>query len=68
VLRRLAVIALVGFALATPQAQSIPVARFSRNPLITVSSSPTLGTNVNGATVVRVPDRVEHPLGRYYIP
>ena len=36
-------------------------------PLITVRSSPTLGGNVNGTTVIRVPDWVERPLGRYYM-
>jgi hypothetical protein len=43
------------------------VERFATNPLITVASSPSLGGNVNGATVIRVPDWVEQPLGRYYM-
>ena len=41
--------------------------RFAQNPLVTVSSSPTLGTNVNGPTVIRVPGWVQRPLGRYYM-
>ena len=41
--------------------------RFLQNPLITVDSSPSLGGNVNGPTVIRVPDWVERPLGRYYM-
>jgi hypothetical protein len=41
--------------------------RFSTNPLITVESSPALGGNVNGPTVIRVPDWIERPLGRYYM-
>jgi hypothetical protein len=41
--------------------------RFPQNPLITVNSSATLGGNVNGPTVIRVPAWVEHPLGRYYM-
>lgn len=41
--------------------------RLSQNPLITVKTSPSLGTNVNGPTVIRVPDWVERPLGRYYM-
>jgi len=52
-------------------AQSPPTAlraeRFATNPLVTVRSSPTLGGNVNGPTVIRVPDWVERPLGRYYM-
>ena len=41
--------------------------RLTQNPLITVSSSPTLGVNVNGPTVVQAPAWVEHPLGKYYM-
>lgn len=48
-------------------AQSVKVVRFQQNPLITVSSSPTLGGNVNGPSVIRVPDWIERPLGRYYL-
>jgi hypothetical protein len=51
----------------SPQAQSIAVKRLQQNPLVTVDSSPTLGVNVNGPTVIRVPDWVERPLGRYYM-
>ena len=45
-------------------AQSIRVTRLAQNPLITVDSSPTLGGNVNGPTVIRVPDWIERSLGR----
>jgi hypothetical protein len=41
--------------------------RLAQNPLITVTSSSTLGGNVNGPTVIRVPDWVERPFGRYYM-
>ena len=41
--------------------------RLLSNPLITVSSSPSLGDNVNGPSVIRVPEWVERPLGRYYM-
>lgn len=41
--------------------------RLPQNPLITVSSSPTLGDNVNGPTVVRTPSWIKQPLGRYYM-
>lgn len=56
---------------AFAQSPVVPVSgvarRLETNPLITVRSSPTLGGNVNGATVIRVPAWVEHPLGRYYM-
>jgi len=61
-------LSLLGLALCQAvEAQSIPVTRFPQNPLVTVDSSPTLGVNVNGPTVIRVPDWVERPLGRYYM-
>lgn len=41
--------------------------RLAQNPLLTIHSAPTLGGNVNGPTVIRVPDWVERPLGRYYM-
>ncbi len=57
-------------AIGIPTAQAPPalrVERFAQNPLVTVKSSASLGGNVNGPTVVRVPDWVERPLGRYYM-
>jgi hypothetical protein len=41
--------------------------RFPQNPLITIQTSKSLGDNINGPTVVRVPAWVQHPLGRYYL-
>lgn len=41
--------------------------RFAGNPLITVRSSSTLGGNVNGPTVIRVPAWFANPLGKYYM-
>lgn len=46
---------------------SVTGVHLASNPLVTVSSSPSLGGNVNGPTVIRVPDWVERPLGRYYV-
>jgi hypothetical protein len=64
----LAVLAGLPVALLAQAAPPAPrVERFPSNPLITVESSPSLGNNVNGPTVIRVPDWVERPLGRYYM-
>jgi hypothetical protein len=50
------------------QAPTAPVVeRLPTNPLITVASAASLGGNVNGPTVIRVPDWIERPLGRYYM-
>lgn len=39
--------------------------RLDANPLVTVRSSPSLGDNVNGPTVVRMPSWIANPPGRY---
>ncbi len=41
--------------------------RFPENPLVSVHSSKSVGDNVNGPSVIRVPGWVKHPLGRYYM-
>jgi len=41
--------------------------RFPENPLVSVTSSKSLGDNVNGPSVIRVPAWIPHPLGRYYM-
>src|SRR5262245_30437726 len=46
---------------------TITVARLQENPLITIHTSASLGDDVNGPTVIRVPEWIEHPLGRYYM-
>ena len=46
---------------------SIVVTRSQKNPLITFSSSPSLGRNINGPSVIRVPEWIKNPLGNYYM-
>lgn len=53
---------LVFLIFATPQA-----VRLAGNPIITPSSSPTIGANINGPSLVRAPEWVRHPLGKYYL-
>ena len=68
-------IAWLALAWATPfvtlgsacAAQEVTATRLEQNPLITVDMSASLGGNVNGPTVIRVPEWVDHPLGRYYM-
>jgi hypothetical protein len=65
-------IALVAAAAASdPSAQGRPASvaarRLPQNPLITINSSSSLGDNVNGPSIIRVPDWIERPLGRYYM-
>ncbi len=61
-----AALAATGLSAAAPAAR-ITARRFTQNPLLTIRTSPTLGDNVNGPAIVRVPTWVERPLGRYYM-
>jgi hypothetical protein len=46
---------------------AISQARLPQNPILTSASSNTIGTNINGPSLIRVPVWVEKPLGRYYL-
>lgn len=41
--------------------------RSASNPILTPESDPAIGDNINGPSLIRVPDWVERPLGRYYL-
>lgn len=43
------------------------IERMPGNPIITPSSSPAIGDNINGPSLIRVPEWVTNPLGRYYL-
>jgi len=43
------------------------VMRFPENPIIRPNMDARMGDNVNGPSLIRVPDWVERPLGRYYL-
>ncbi len=62
-----AAVAVAWLGFAAPASAQPVIERFSSNPLISVAASPAPGGNVNGATVMRVPDWVARPLGRYYM-
>ncbi|GCE12935.1 hypothetical protein [Tengunoibacter tsumagoiensis] len=46
---------------------TIHARRLLQGPIITPESNETIGTNINGPSLIRVPDWVSHPLGRYYL-
>ncbi|HOK05082.1 MAG TPA: hypothetical protein P5270_00570 [Victivallales bacterium] len=46
---------------------SCNVKRSSKNPLITFDSSDILGNNINGPSVIRVPEWIRNPFGKYYM-
>ncbi|HLK59853.1 MAG TPA: hypothetical protein VKU00_25045 [Chthonomonadaceae bacterium] len=47
--------------------QTLKVKRLSYNPIITPQSDPSIGTNINGPSLIRAPKWVEKPLGAYYL-
>lgn len=48
-------------------ADNIRAIRLHGDPILTPQSSPTIGDDLNGPSLIRVPDWVEKPLGRYYL-
>src|SRR6185437_6028988 len=63
---RLVAVASLLVSAATP-ADIVRAVRLSENPILTPRSSPTVGDNLNGPSLIRVPDWVEKPLGHYYL-
>lgn len=43
------------------------IRRFSENPIIHPELDASLGKNINGPSLIRVPDWIQQPLGRYYL-
>lgn len=46
---------------------AVHAVRLPTDPILTPTSSPTLGDNLNGPSLIRVPNWVNRPLGRYYL-
>ena len=53
----------------TPALSPAPfkVTRVGDKPIITPDLDPSIGTNINGPSIIRVPKWVERPLGKYYL-
>ena len=45
----------------------VRVERFLDSPIITPSLHPSIGENIQGPSLIRVPDWVENRLGTYYL-
>ena len=52
---------------AAPDTKTVQAVRLKENPVIRPELSPTIGTDINGPSLIRVPEWVEKPLGRYYL-
>src|ERR1051325_7169415 len=59
--------ALVPIGQAQPGPPAIPVRRLEGNPIVTPATDASIGTNINGPSLIRVPAWIERPLGRYYL-
>ncbi len=46
---------------------SVAVTRLPNSPIITPQSDASLGANINGPTLIKVPKWVKRPLGAYYL-
>lgn len=51
----------------TPEETAIRIRRFATNPIIRPHMDRRMGDNVNGPSLIRVPDWVRDRLGRYYL-
>jgi hypothetical protein len=65
VVRLVAVLSLLVFSATA--SDDVRAVRLPGNPILSRQSSPTLDDNLNGPSLIRVPDWVEKPLGRYYL-
>jgi hypothetical protein len=69
----LLVLLTLGSLLATPilaqpvDLNKVTVTRLLDRPIIGPGNHPSIGENIQGPSVVRVPDWVQNPLGRYYL-
>ena len=50
-----------------PDLSTIKVARVLDKPIIGPDIHPSIGVNIQGPSLIRVPDWVENPLGKYYL-
>jgi hypothetical protein len=55
-----------GQALPRP-ATDVTVRRFAANPIINSGLSPSIGANIQGPSLIRVPPWISSPLGTYYL-
>lgn len=57
----------LALAPAGARAQRVFVERLGDGPIVTAHMDRRMGTNIAGPSLIRVPDWVERPLGRYYL-
>src|SRR5262245_18485389 len=65
--RRTLLLSVLSFPFLAGEKSQLKAKRIPQNPLVRVQVPPSVGDNVNGPTVIRVPRWVKQPLGRYYM-
>lgn len=61
------VLGVTGVSTAQPRGDAVRVERLLDRPIITPQLHPSIGANIQGPSLIRVPDWVEKPLGKYYL-
>ncbi len=68
VLTALAIISLAGQVSAqSAERHAVSVTRLLDHPIIAQGIDPSIGENIQGPSMIRVPDWVDNPLGKYYL-
>lgn len=60
-------VCLIGLACGQPPRPAVRVERLLETPIITPELHPSIGANIQGPSLIRVPSWVEAPLGKYYL-
>ncbi|MDP6417145.1 MAG: hypothetical protein QGG54_19225, partial [Gammaproteobacteria bacterium] len=63
----LSVLFLSGAYAQQPDIRAVNITRLLDKPLIGPGIHPSIGVNIQGPSMIRVPDWVENPLGSYYL-
>ena len=61
------ILALIGADVAAADAKKIRIERLLDAPIIGPELDPSIGVNIQGPSLIRVPDWVKDPLGKYYL-
>ena len=62
-----AIVSLVGINSSEAHETTVSVQRLLDQPIITPDLHPSIGVNIQGPSLIRVPDWIERPLGTYYL-
>lgn len=63
----LAILSTLGGAVNAAGPPAVHMERLLDAPIITPGTHPSIGTNIQGPSLIRVPDWIDSPLGKYYL-